>query len=196
MNRMNRGMVLLLLMAAAMTAFGQSNKYGIKSAIITLEQTADIGGMKLSNKVMVYFDDYGLKECRETYDGDRIKEAFFSDGKSLYLVIPSEKAAYDRGTAYRGTEYRFDWNEISQKDKDAHKAKKLANTTIAGKECESFKLDTQYGTTVFAGWKNITLLTATDNKSMKSSVKAKKFEENVNVPAEKFKVPAGYTVKK
>lgn len=192
---MKRGMILLL-MAAGMTVFAQNNKYGIKSAIITFEQTADVGGMKLSNKVMVYFDEFGLKECRETYDGDKVKETFFSDGKNLYLVIPSEKAAYDRGTAYRGTEYRFDWNEISQKDKDAHKAKKLANTTIAGKECESFQLDTQYGTAVFAGWKNITFLTSTANKSMKSSVKAKKFEENVSVPAEKFKVPAGYVVKK
>jgi hypothetical protein len=193
---MKRETVLLLLMAVVVTAFGQSNKYGIKSAIITFEQVADVGGMKLSNKVMVYFDDYGLRECRETYDGDRIKEAFFSDGKNLYLVIPAEKAAYDRGTAYRGTEYRFDWNEISQKDKDAHKAKKLANTTIAGKDCESFQLDTQYGTAVFAGWKNITFLTSTSSKSMKSAVKAKKFEENVNVPAEKFKIPAGYAVKK
>jgi hypothetical protein len=193
---MKRETVLLLLMAVVVTAFGQSNKYGIKSAIITFEQVADVGGMKLSNKVMVYFDDYGLRECRETYDGDRIKEAFFSDGKNLYLVIPAEKAAYDRGTAYRGTEYRFDLNEISQKDKDAHKAKKLANTTIAGKDCESFQLDTQYGTAVFAGWKNITFLTSTSSKSMKSAVKAKKFEENVNVPAEKFKIPAGYAVKK
>ncbi len=193
---MKRGMILLLLLATVVTVFGQNNKYGIKSAIITFEQTADVGGMKISNKVMVYFDDYGLKECRETYDGDKVKEAFFSDGKNLYLVIPAEKAAYDRGTAYRGTEYRFDWNEISQKDKDAHKAKKLANTTVAGKDCESFQLDTKFGTSVYAGWKNLALLTSVKNKSMTSTVKAKKIEENVTVPAEKFKVPAGYTLKK
>jgi hypothetical protein len=188
--------MILLLMAAGMTVFAQSNKYGIKSAIITFEQAADIGGMKLSNKVMVYFDDYGQKECRETYDGDKMKEAFFSDGKNLYTVLPAQKAAYDRGTAYRGTEYRFDWNEISQKDKDAHKAKKLANTTVAGKDCESFQLDSNFGTSVYAGWKNIALLTSVKNKTMTTTVKAKKIEENVTVPAEKFKVPAGYTLKK
>jgi len=194
---MKKVIISLLLIAAAFTAVAQGNKYGIKSAMITLESSAEMGGMKLmTNKVIVYFDDYGQKECRETFDGDKLKEAFFSDGKNLYLVISAEKAAYDRGTAYRGTEYRFDWNEISQKDKDAHKAKKLANTTVAGKDCESFQLDTDYGTAVYAGWKNIALLTSVKNKSMTSTVKAKKIEENVAVPSEKFKVPAGYAVKK
>lgn len=188
--------LVLLLAAVTLSASAQTNKYGIKSAIVTFEQVTDMGSMKIKNKVIVYFDDYGMKECRETYEGDKVKEAFFSDGKNLYLLIPADKSVYDRGSAYRGTELRFDWNEVSKKDKESGKAKKLPNVVIAGKQCESFQVGSKYGTTVFAGWKNITLLTSNESKSMKTTVKAVKVEENAKVPPEKFKVPADVPVKK
>ena len=185
--------ILVLTIPGGLDA--QTRKYDIKSGIITFEQTSTMGKMKVQEKIVVSFDDYGMKECRETFDGDLVKEVFFSDGKTLYTVMPAQKTAYKRGAASRGTELRFDWEEISAKDKADGKAKKCGNLTIAGKPCESFEVTSSAGKMTFAGWDHITLLTDMDGHQMKSVTRAVKVEEYARVPAEKFKVPAGFAVK-
>jgi hypothetical protein len=169
----------------------QVKKYQIKSGIITFETSLTMGKMVIKTKSVVYFDDYGMKECKDTYDEDKIKESFFSDGKDLYLAIYAEKAVYKRGTAFRGTEYRFDMDEILR----SGKAKKLPNMTVVGKNCEAFELNASGAVNTYAGWNNICLYLGTNQKSMNVVNKAVKFEENAKVPAEKFKIPAGFTLK-
>ncbi len=169
----------------------QFKKYQIKSGIITFESTLTMGKMILKTKSVVYFDDYGMKECKDSYDDEKIKESFFSDGKDLYLTIYTEKAVYKRGTAFRGTEYRFDMEEILR----SGKAKKLPNMTVVGKNCEAFELNDRGNISTFAGWNNICLYLGTNQKTMTVVNKAVKFEENAKIPAEKFKIPAGFTLK-
>jgi uncharacterized pyridoxamine 5'-phosphate oxidase family protein len=169
----------------------QVKKYQIQSGIITFETTLTMGKMVMKTKAVVYFDDFGMKECRDTYDDSGIKESFFSDGKDLYLVMYEKKEVYKRGTAYRGTEYKFDWNEIAP----SGKGKKLPNMTVLGKNCEAFEMNDKGNISTFAGWNNVCLYMATKQSSMTVVSKAVKFEENVKVPAEKFKIPAGFVLK-
>jgi len=96
-----------VLVVSAMTQ-AQIKKYDIKSGVITYESLNSFG-MKM--KIVVSFDDYGMKECRDTYLGDKLKESFFSDGKNLYRVNHMEKTGYNTGPAYRGTELRVEWTE-------------------------------------------------------------------------------------
>jgi len=185
-------LVFVLIIAGLNSLSAQQvKKYGIKSGIITFETAVIMGKMEMKSKAVVYFDDYGMKECRDTYDGDKIKESFFSDGKNLYLTIYAEKAVYKRGTAFRGTEYKFDWNEI----KSSGKAKKLPNMTVAGKNCEAFELEVKGNINTYAGWNAICFYMGVNQKNMNVISKAVKFEENAVVPADKFKVPAGFTLK-
>jgi hypothetical protein len=135
-----------------------------------------------------------MKECRETYDGDELSEIYFSDGKDLYTVKPEKNAAYKRGKAYRGTEMKFDWDEVSGKDKKEGKAKQLPNTTIAGKTCESFEYNSDGTKTTYAGWNHILLLIDLTTKDLTSVTKAVKVDEKTAVPADKFTVPPGYKV--
>jgi len=79
--------------------------------------------MKIKNKSMVYFDDYGMKECHDIYAGERLTSSLFSDGQMVYEVNHGKKTASVREKAYRGTEFRFDWNEISEKDRTAESEK-------------------------------------------------------------------------
>lgn len=186
--------VLAALCASLLDA--QTKKYDVKSGVVTFETTIDLGSTKMTNMSTVFFDDYGMKECRESYDDGKLKESFFSDGKTLYLLIHAEKSAYNRGQASRGTEMKFDWNEISANDKKEGKAKQLPAMTVAGKKCDAYELETQYGKTTCAGYKNVTLYMKLASKGMTTVTKAVKFEENASVPADKFKVPAGYAEKK
>ncbi len=192
MKKIIMSLVVVLIIAGLNSLPAQQvKKYGIKSGIITLETALIMGKTEMKSKSVVYFDDYGMKECKDTYDGDKIKESFFSDGKNLYLTIYAEKAVYKRGTAFRGTEYKFDWNEI----KPSGKAKKLPNMTVVGKNCEAFEMEDRGNINTYAGWNGICFYMGTNQKNLKVVTKAVKFEENAAVPADKFKVPAGFALK-
>ncbi|MCE3295317.1 MAG: hypothetical protein K0R65_1031 [Crocinitomicaceae bacterium] len=170
------------------------HKYGIKAAVVTFESTMEMAGMVIKGKDIVYFDDFGTLECKETYKDGKLTESFFSDGKDLYKLVHDTKTAYKVGVAYQGTEMACDWSKFDPKEKENGNAKKLPNETIAGKECEVFsQFVKDYGsTTKFAGWQHICLLTESQAKDSKTTVKATKVEEKTAVPADKFKVPPGY----
>jgi len=172
-----------------------TKKYQIKSGIVTFESTSQMGTMKFSGKKVLYFDDYGMKEREDSYDeAGQVKESFMSDGKDLILLMHQDQAAYKRGKAYRGTAYRVDYNEISQEDKASGKAKKLADETILGKTCETYTYETDNLKGKYAGWGNICLLTESETSGIKSVVIATAFEEDADVPADKFTIPSGYAV--
>jgi hypothetical protein len=171
-------------------------KYDIKSGIVTFESITKIGKMEMKDKLVVYFDDYGMKECKETFSGDKLTESFFSDGKDLYLVKHGNKMAFKRGTASRGTELRVEWTEFgTEKDRSSGVYKKLPAMTVAGKKCEMFEHNDDKGnTTRYGGWNKILLFMDMKTGSMQTTQRAVKVEENVKVPPEKFAVPKGFTV--
>jgi len=166
-------------------------KYGIKSGIVTYE----IDMMDMTEKMILYFDDYGMKEVEEEYDGEHIKKLTLCDGKDMYNIIPEDKAAYASGSCYRGIAYRFDWNEISEEDQNT-RAKKIPNMTVAGKDCEAFSYDMDATSTIYAGWNYICLYQKTKTQSMEVVKKAIDIKENAEIPATKFQVPAGFEIKK
>ena len=182
----------LLMIAATLPA--QTKKYDVKSGIITFELVMSAGKMKISQKVVLFFDEYGMKECKDTYSGGVLEQSNMSDGKTRYVIIHAKKTAYKRGDAYRGTEMRFDWDEVSAKDKSEGKAKKLANMTIAGKDCEAFETVTSGTRSTFAGWAHTTLFMDVVGNGIQSTTRALKIEENAKIPPEKFGVPAGFQV--
>ena len=182
----------LLCLTTQTTA--QVKKYDIKSGIVTFDVAITIGDMKLASKAIVYFDDYGMKECKETYTGDKLSHVYFSDGASLYSLSPSKKQATRSGKAFSGTELRYDWAEASSKAEEERHAKKIPNMVIAGKNCEAFQTTQKETICTFAGWNHILLSFETGGGGSRSITRAVKVEENVQVPAEKFKVPAGYTI--
>jgi hypothetical protein len=186
---------LFSVIAAAQTP---PKKYDIKSGIVTYELLMKVGNFEIKNKIVVYFDDYGLKECRETFSKEKLEQSAFSDGKTLYVIKPNQKTAYDRGSASRGTELRVEWSEFgTEKDKQSGLYKKLAGMTVAGKNCEVFEYNDGKGTiTRYAGWNKILMYMESKTSSTETVQKALKIEENIKVPPEKFAVPAGYKIEK
>ena len=195
---MKRYLFLLLVAMSIMTtavAQAQVKKYDIKSGVITYESINSFG---IKMKIVVSFDDYGMRECRDTYLGDKLKESFFSDGKNLYRVNHMEKTAYNIGPAYRGTELRVEWTEFgTEADRKSGKYKKLPPRKIADKNCEMFEYNNGKGTiTQYGGWNKILLYMDVKMKDMETIQRALKVEENVKVPAEKFEIPNGYKIEK
>jgi len=195
---MKRYLFLLLVAMSIMTtavAQAQVKKYDIKSGVIIYESINSFG---IKMKIVVSFDDYGMRECMDTYLGDKLKESFFSDGKNLYRVNHMEKTAYNIGPAYRGTELRVEWTEFgTEADRKSGKYKKLPPKKIADKNCEMFEYNDGKGTiTQYGGWNKILLYMDVKMKDMETIQRALKVEENVKVPAEKFEIPNGYKIEK
>jgi len=191
--------VLLLgavVFAGVLAAQAQPKKYDIKSGVVTYESIMNMGGFEIKKKEVVSFDDFGMRECKETFSRDKLEETFFSDGKNLYLMKPGKKTAYKRGTATRGTELRVEWSEFgTEKERQSGMYKKLPAMKVAGKDCEVFEYNDGKGTiTRYGGWNKILLYMEMKSKSMESTQRALKVEEHAAVPADKFKVPAGFPV--
>jgi hypothetical protein len=174
-------------------------KYEIKSGIITYQTEMEMAGMKIPGKVVLYFDDYGLKENEETYKDGKLAESFISDGKDRFKLYHADKMKVAAGKATNGTAMPFDWDLVSKRDKDAGLAKAGPKETVAGKECDTFTMITKTGgmdtSTVYAGWHHIVLSMKLTSSQMSSTKIAVKVEENPVVPADKFKAPADYTAR-
>ncbi len=185
--------ILFVVMATAQTPV---KKYDIKSGIVTYEMIMKMGDFEIKNKIVVSFDEYGMKECKDTYSGDKLEESFFSDGKNLYSVKYNGKTAFKRGTASRGTELRVEWSEFgTEQDRKSGKYKKLPSQKFAGKNCEMFEYNDGKGiVTQYGGWNKILLYMEMKSKDMESIQRALKIEQNVKVPTEKFMIPKEYKV--
>lgn len=193
---MRRTMLVLAAIVFVVAAQTPVKKYDMKSGVVTYESIMKMGDMQIKKKIVVYFDDFGMQECKETYSLDRLEESYFSDGKNLYLVKPDHKVAYKQGPAYRGTELRVEWSEFgTEKERQSGMYKKLPAMKVADKNCEAFEYNDGKGTiTRYGGWNKILLYMDMKTKSMESIQRALKVEENAKVPAGKFKVPAGFAV--
>ena len=196
---MNRSISFLPI--AAMLVFltlelsGQTKKYDIKSCTITFEMEQKMAELDMKTKLIVSFDDYGMRECRETYQGGELKEIYLSDGKDLYSLQPVKKTAVKRGKASHGSEITIDWNDISSDDKKAGKAKMLPKMTIAGQTCEAFEYVSGGESTTYAVWNHILMMIDMKGKQLSMLKKAVIVDEKTPVSPDKFKIPAGYTIK-
>lgn len=184
---------VIVISAGAQTS---SKKYDIKSGVVTYELIMKMGKMEIKKKTIVSFDDYGMKECKDTYDGDKLEESYFSDGKDLYLLKHAKKTAFKQGSASRGTELRVEWTEFgTEKDRQSGVYKKLPAKKFAGKDCEMFEQNDGKGTvTQYGGWKKILFYMDLKSKDMESIQKAVKVEENAKVSPDKFTIPKGFAV--
>ena len=180
----------------SVTLFSQFKKYDIKSGKVSYETVMKMGTFEMKTKSIVYFDEYGMKECRETYTNGKLGDSFLSDGKDLYVLKHASKKAFKQGPAYRGTELRVAPEQFgTEKDFASGKIKKTPARKIAGKACDMFETNDGKGTvTQYGGWNKILMYLHMTSKSIESMQSATKVEENAQVPAEKFTVPKGYAI--
>jgi hypothetical protein len=182
--------------AAANATDASYKKYDVKSGIVTLETTMEMSGMNIKTKNVLYFDDYGNKECQEEYkvdeSGKEILSArdFVKDGYRYVCSVENKGGSRSKANGY-GVAAAFNMKE-AETLKD-NQFKKIGDESICGKTCSAFSMVTPSGNIKMYGWSGITLKTIVENPEMKmkTSTVATKFEENAVIPADKFEVPAG-----
>lgn len=169
-------------------------KYEVKSGVITFETSMNTLTVEVSYKTVISFDNYGMRERRDTYTGGTLSETFLSDGFNNYNISHTHKKIVRTGKAYRGTESQFGWDKISEEDVKAGKVRRDPPMTIAGKKCKVFTIMTGVATVTYGGWENIILLNKVESPGGKSISEAEKVEI-YPVDESTFKLPKGYAIK-
>lgn len=205
--------VIALTMLMACKSGGTGNNggsadqpYGEKSGIVTYKPM-DMMGVKVTQTL--YFDDYGKKEMRETMvegnmNGMEMRQHTIDmrDGNVMYHYELENKAAgQDRATknVYKTTltpEMLESMNvgSLSAKLKAKLGYKEEGKETVAGLEGIKYSVapDSLNPENRITGvqYKNIQIKISMGQMQ----IVADKVDFDANVPAEKFKVPEGYTV--
>ena len=181
-----------LLLAAASFAVGQTKKYDLKSGIVTFETLTTEGRVTTAGKIVLYFDEYGRKECKDTYVGGMLTESVLSDGTNTYTVWHGMRVVFKRGPSTAGTEIRFDWEGIP--DNRKHTLKKLPDVKIADRPCEMYEQTKGTTSVRLAGWNHI-LLYREDLRAGGSRVLKAVRVDSVSAPGNKFLPPPAYEEK-
>lgn len=169
-------------------------KYDIKSGIVRYEVILKTISVNMRFHTILYFDDFGSKECKDTYAGDTLTESNMSDGIKTYKIDHLKKVAYYLGKAHFGVEPKFGWDEITVEDKNTGKVKKIPNKMIAGKSCEAYEVKSGIATVTFAGWEKIIMLADISSPGGRSYTLAT-YMNTEGSPEEKFIIPAHYKIK-
>jgi hypothetical protein len=188
-------LAVVLLIVAGVSPAQTFKKYSIKSAIVTLESVTKISSMEIKTTKIVYFDDYGIKECEETYSSGKLANVFFSDGKNKISLNLNRKTAHIQGTGGRGIGTRIDINDMgTKKDIDSGVVKKMPPMTLAGQICEVIHVTRGGGTDIYASWHQFMVYMKNSSSTAATEIKAVKIEANAAVPKEKFQIPAGFSL--
>ncbi|MEO6134525.1 MAG: hypothetical protein ABIP35_05195 [Ginsengibacter sp.] len=169
-------------------------KYQVKSGVITYDTQLKTISVNLSYITIVYFDDYGSKERRDTYEDGQLKESFICNGISLYQVSHQKKTAWKTGVAIHGTEPRFSIANLPKEDIKSGKIVMMPGELIAGKDCEIYRVNTGVATATYGGWKNISMLSEVKSPGGTSLMKAVNIE-TIPVDDVKFRLPTNYILK-
>jgi hypothetical protein len=188
--------------ASADAPASKKGKYAIKSGIITYDTEAM--GMKMPTTL--YFDDYGNKECQEV---KMEMEMMGTKVTTHNLTITMDGYIYSLDlTNKTGTKMKMinpaqasmtagmDFSDLSEQYLKSMNMSKESSQTICGKNCDVFKIDNEKmsmkGT--IAIYNSIPMKMNMEAMGIPMNMIATKFEENTEIPTDKFTVPADITL--
>lgn len=188
---MKRFAIIAILAAFCIGAQAQEKLYTVKSGIVTMEM--DMMGQSIVQEI--YFDDYGAKKATVMNFGGQKSRNIVVDGATV-MVNDDEKTAMKM--PMMGQQETVNFSNLDEKTIKKYKVKELGKETVAGKEC------TKYEVTVFMMgqpqkqtvwvYKGITLKSASSSDFGDMVQTATKIQENVEIPASMFVLPAGVKV--
>jgi hypothetical protein len=165
-----------------------ASKYGVKSGIVEFQNVVPFGKSKVDTKTIVYFDDFGAKERKDSYMSDQLTKSSLNDGKNLYALAPDRKEAWLADPVTSGLDLPFDSPAFTRYHPTA-----LPDRVIAGKSCQFVTFTVGKTKHIVGGYKGIVFFHDWPGAIL---AKAVKFEENAVIPPGTFEVPVGYTVHK
>jgi hypothetical protein len=178
-----------------------NGKFKLKSGIVTM--TSETMGMKQT--ITMYFDDYGNKRSNETMGTidmgalgktEMHSLSFTKDGYS-YNIDLVKKTGTKVKISSLGTNKDIDFSKLNADMMKQMKITKQGTEIVLGKTCDKYFMDDPAlkMTSTYCVWNGIPLKSIMDMGGIKATVTATKIEENASIPAEKFEMPKGITIR-
>ena len=188
---MKKLLIIAALLAGCFAAGAQEKMYEVKSGIVTMEM--DMMGQKIVQEI--YFDDYGVKQATLSNFGGRKSRNIVVDGETV-MVNDDEKTAMKM--PMMGQRETVNFSNLDEKAIKKYKVKELGTETVAGKECKKyevtlFMMGQPQKQTVWV-YKGITLKSSSRSDFGDMTQTATKIQEDVEIPASMFTLPAGVKV--
>ena len=186
-------LVILAVLAAAFCVGAQAQEklYTVKSGIVTMEM--DMMGQKVVQEI--YFDDYGVKQATLSDFGGRKSRNIVVDGATV-MVNDEEKTAMKM--PMMGQRETVNFSNLDEKAIKKYKVKELGTETVAGKECKKYEVTLfmmgQPRKQTVCVYKGITLKSSCSSDFGDMTQTATKIQEDVEIPASMFTLPAGVKV--
>lgn len=210
--------IMLLAFGFTVAAQNSTNRYLIKSAIITFKNNGaflgNTGGT--SQDETLWFDDYGKKETRLRIEDSEVKLLGMKKTEHLETLeirngdnywhidlvaktgTHSSMADMDKNMQGFAKSTGLEGNFEKYKGKSEEEAMKMfikdnggtyhGKVNFLGKECMDYTI---LGTRQYMYKRIVLKAFLTDGRV---TIEATSFKENVTIPADKFKVPAGITI--
>ncbi|MGD0712082.1 MAG: hypothetical protein ABR968_12995 [Bacteroidales bacterium] len=175
--------------------------YKLKSGIVTM--VTETMGMKQT--ITMYFDDYGNKRSNET-SGEidmgalgktEMHNLSFTKDGYMYNIDLVKKTGTKVKAPTSGNHKDIDFSKLSDDMMKQMKITKQGTEVVLGKTCDKYFMDdpTLKMKSTYCVWNGIPLKSEVDMGGMKATVTATKIQENVSVPADRFEIPKGITVR-
>lgn len=178
-----------------------SGKYQLKSGIIHMD--VENGIMSGVSKSILYFDNYGNKECTETnmemeMMGQKIKIhqlSIIADGY-IYAIDLDKKTGTKMKMSSLSDPSKIDYNNLNSNEMKEYNIKKEGTETLLGKKCDIYsmshaKMNLKGKTWI---WNGINMKSNISMGGITVKTTTTKIEENASVPSSKFVVPNGIKI--
>jgi len=169
-------------------------KYELKSGIVAYK--TQIMGME--TRQTLSFDDYGKKEATDIMMemmGTKIHTVTLTKEGYVYTLDMVNKTG-TKAPANPSNNANIDFQNLSREMEKEMNLKKEGTETFLGKTCEKISID--YAKMQMKGsflvYKGVALKVDTDMGTLKMNLTAESFEENPQIPTEKFEIPADIVI--
>jgi hypothetical protein len=163
-------------------------KYSVKSGIV--DYKIEMMGMKGTETL--YFDSYGNTEANIIVldvMGTKSQTVTITKEGTVFNFDPEKKTGSKTPLM---TSANVDFENLTDEVIKQWNLKKEGKENVLGKECDKFSMDNQ--TMRMKGnywvWKGVALRVDATISTVKMLMDATTFQENVNIPAEKFSIPS------
>jgi hypothetical protein len=176
-------------------------KYKLKSGIVYMDIENSM--MPGKTQAVLYFDDYGNKECTETnmemdMMGQKVKvhQLAMIVGGYVYTIDLEKKMGFKMKFDPGMDPSKADYENLSPELKKEYNLKKEGSETIQGKKCDIYsffqsKINAKGKVWV---WNGISMKTEITASGITIKSITTKINENASVPASKFVVPNGIKI--
>lgn len=178
-----------------------NGKYQLKSGIIYMD--IENGMMPGISKSILYFDNYGNKECTETnmemeMMGQKVKVhqlGIIADGY-IYTVDLEKKIGTKMKISSQYDPSKIDYNNLNSDVMKEYNLKKEGTETLLGKKCDIYSMS--HAKMKLKGktwiWNGINMKSEMTMSGISIKTTTTKIEENVSVSSSKFVVPKGIKI--